>query len=392
MQAKLTDAAAAKAGAGIYFDSDKRSPRGLLLRVTPAGTRAWCLNYRVKDTARERRITIGDVASWPITAAREKAAELRRIIDDGGDPLGELEARRAAPTVGELVERFLSEARPSLAPSTRAEYRAMFDQWILPALGHLKVAAVTREDGEKLHRRITAEGKMRRANSVLTLASAVFEQAIVWRMRTDNPIRGIRRNVEPGRERYLTPEEIERLMTTLDRWRARKPDSVDVVRLAVLSGCRRGELLNATWDQFDLDNAIWSKPASTTKQRRAHRIPLSDDAVAVLRRRLAERDAPGHVVRLRGTDRVFPRLSESGFELDWVAIRAAAGLEDCRFHDLRHSFASLLIGQGFSLPIIGAMLGHAKPATTSRYAHLADAPLREAAAIVGKIVGAKRAK
>src|ERR1700693_5215974 len=108
MQAKLTDAVAAKAGPGIYFDSDrKRSPRGFLLRVTLAGARCWCLNYRVRDTGRERRITIGDIGAWPIEEARERAAELRRIVDAGGDPLGVLEQRRAAPTVAGLAARFV---------------------------------------------------------------------------------------------------------------------------------------------------------------------------------------------------------------------------------------------------------------------------------------------
>lgn len=122
MQAKPTDAVAAKAGPGIYFDSDKqRSPRGFSLRVTPAGGRCWCLNYRVRDTGRERRLTIGDTASWPIAAARERAAELRREIDAGGDPLGRAEETRTAPTVAELAQRFIEEALPNRAPATQVE-------------------------------------------------------------------------------------------------------------------------------------------------------------------------------------------------------------------------------------------------------------------------------
>src|SRR5690242_17195256 len=130
MQAKLTDTADAKAGPGLYWDSDKRAPRGFLLRVTSAGVKAWCLNYRVRDTGRERRLTIGDVASWPIELARKKAAELRRIIDDGGDPLGQTEEKRAEPTVDELWTRFEAEALPSRAPRTRDEYRAIWRDWI----------------------------------------------------------------------------------------------------------------------------------------------------------------------------------------------------------------------------------------------------------------------
>jgi integrase len=396
MQAKLTDAVATKVGPGLYFDSDKqRSPRGFLLRVTPAGARCWCLNYRVRDTGRERRLTIGDVAAWPIAAARERAAELRREIDAGGDPLGQREEKRAAPTVSELAERFITEALPSRAARTQVEYRSMLRNQILPALGRMKVAAVARDDIEKLCRRITASGKPRRANATKSLCSILFNQAIIWRLMVDNPAQGVKSNPEHGRERYLSDEEIDRLMTVLDRWQARRPDAVDAIRLALLAGARRGEIMSMRWADVDLDTAVWVKPATRTKQRRTHRVPLAPQAVDVLRRRQAERQADTRVVRLRD-DHVFrgggdaahiTRLRDA-----WELIRAEAQLGDVHFHDLRHSFASLLVGQGLSLPIIGALLGHSKPATTQRYAHLADEPLRKAAAIVGQIVGGKRAK
>ncbi|MGC2415975.1 MAG: tyrosine-type recombinase/integrase [Stellaceae bacterium] len=390
MQAKLTDAVAAKAGAGVYFDGDKRSPRGFLLRVTPAGARAWCLNYRVRDTGRERRLTIGDVASWPIAAARERAAELRREIDTGGDPLGQREEKRAAPTVNELVDRFIAKELPSRAPRTQVEYRSMLQNQIVPALGRMKVAAVVRNDIEKLCRRITASGIPRRANATKSVCSILFNQAIEWGMRADNPAQGVKTNPEHGRERYLKNEEIERLMSVLDRWHAKRPDSVDIIRLAMLTGARRGEIMSMRWPDIDLAAAIWVKPAMMTKQRKAHRVPLAPEAVDLLRRRQSERQADTRIVRLRD-DHVF-RGGGDGAHVTrlrdaWEIIRAEAQLSDVHFHDLRHSFASLLVSQGLS-----ALLGHAKPATTNRYAHLADKPLREAAAIVGKIVGGKGEK
>src|SRR6516165_8352513 len=113
MSEPLTDKFAKAAAPGVHFDADRRSPRGFMLRVTPAGARSWCLNYRLKDSGRERRITIGDVAAWPIAEARKRAADLRRIVDAGGDPLGEREEQRAAPTVAELAARFEMEALPS---------------------------------------------------------------------------------------------------------------------------------------------------------------------------------------------------------------------------------------------------------------------------------------
>src|SRR5580704_2873328 len=103
MKAKLSDRFAGQAGPGIYFDEDPRSPRGFGLRVTKALSRAWFLDYRVKDTGRQRRLTIGDIKSWPISEARRRGHELRREIDAGGDPLGDREEKRSAPTVTELV-------------------------------------------------------------------------------------------------------------------------------------------------------------------------------------------------------------------------------------------------------------------------------------------------
>jgi site-specific recombinase XerD len=150
-----------------------------------------------------------------------------------------------------------------------------------------------------------------------------------------------------------------------------------------------------TWSQFEgLDGAAtWVLPSALTKEGkrtgRSKRLPLSAGAVAVLLRRRQEREASGKVVRLRD-DYVF-RLGDSkggtnAWERDWFVMRAAVGLEDVRLHDLRHSYASLLVSEGLSLEIIGKLLGHAKIQTTQRYAHLADAPLRAATELVaGKV-------
>jgi integrase len=342
------------------------------------------LQYRVNG--RQREITIGEVQSWPITESRKRGHELRREIDAGSDPLGERETARHAPDVAALVDRFIAEELPKRASRTQAEYRAMLRDWILPDLGRLKVTAVTREHIEKLHRKITNAGKPRRANSVKSLVSTLFTQAIVWRMRDNNPTAHVKGNREHGRQRFLSPEESARLMEKLEAYRPRKRDSVDKIELAAFIGARRGEVLAMEWKDLDLDRGIWSKPPAITKQRQAHTVPLNEGALVVLRRRYAERangSVPLHTVFRHGNS----KAGANALEKDWYIIRAAAGLEDVRFHDLRHSFASLLAGAGISLPIIGALLGHSKPQTTARYAHLADAPLREAAAIVAKKLG-----
>lgn len=399
MREKLTDKLAKTLGPGLYWDEHPDAPDGFLLQVTKAGSRAYRLNYRRLADNRERRLTIGDVAEYPIGRARDKAADIRRAVREGLDPLGEREERRAAPTVADLVARYIKEELPHLAPTTQASYRSTIKRRILPALGSHKVAELSRDDVVRLHRgvsaernAVTGEGKKRGANAAKGMLSILLSKAIEWEIREDNPVRFVKGHPEHGRERFLSPDEIAGLFKELDLRQQEIPDTCDAIRLAVLTGSRRGEILGATWDQFDLDAGVWTKPAAKTKQRRKHRIPVSAEAVELLRRRLAGRQAPGGgVVRLRPDDHVFKggntKEHVNRFEYEWRQVRAAAGLQDCRFHDLRHSFASLLVGQGLSLPIVGAMLGHSKVTSTARYSHLADQPLREAAAIIDKIVG-----
>jgi integrase len=156
----------------------------------------------------------------------------------------------------------------------------------------------------------------------------------------------------------------------------------NAVRLALLTGARRGELLAAKWVHFDLATGVWVKPASTTKQKSLHRVALSDVAVRLLLE--MRRHSPGEMW-------VFPARRgghRKSIRDPWDAIRAAAGIPDVRLHDLRHTFASISASSGASMPLIGAMLGHASPATTHRYTHLLDDPQRVAANKVAEVIGA----
>ena len=373
------------------FDTDKQhSPRGLLLRITPNGARVWALQYRVKDSGRQREVTIGEVKSWTLAEARARGHELRRLIDTGGDPLAAQQIKAAAPTVDELWARFEAEALPSRAPRTRDEYRAQARDWILPALGRLKVAAVRREDIEKLHRKITEAGKERRANSVKSLCSLIFVQASAWGIRADNsnPCQHVKGNREHPRRRYLDDEkgELARLEAALEEWRPKRPDSVDIIELSMLTGARRGEILGMRWSDLDLGRAVWHQRPESNKQRDWHSPALPTRAVEILARRKAER-VVRTLVKLREDDFVFSggnsKTAANRFEKDWYLIRATAGLNDLRFHDIRHSVASWLISANLNLDVVGQVLGHKKAATSRRYAHLHDAARRQAAAIIG---------
>ena len=174
---------------------------------------------------------------------------------------------------------------------------------------------------------------------------------------------------------------MDRLTTAL----AEHPDqqAADIFRLLLLTGARRGEVQSMKWPDIELDAGTWTKPGATTKQRTLHRVPLSAPARQLLAERKAERGE---------SEYVFPgRQADTGLRSRPRGKRSARrrSIHDLRIHDLRHSYASQLVSAGFSLPTIGALLGHTQPATTHRYAHLADDPLRRATETVGAVIARK---
>jgi integrase len=377
--ARLTDATVKRlpvpaTGNRIHYDADVK---GFGARVTAGGHRAFVLTY-YNRRGRQRRYTIGSFPDWSVTGAREEARKLKRQIDQGGDPLADIEAERGAPTVNDLIERFLAEHVSRKRPHTQYDYRNVIERHIRPALGGKKVAEVAWSDVDALHRKITKAGRATQANRVVAVASKMFALAIKWRLRPDNPARGVERNQEHKRKRYLSAAELKRLTDALDRLDDQQ--AAYIFRFCLLTGCRSGEAMSARWENVDLSAGKWSKPGSTTKQKTDHIVPLSAPAkqlLAGLRRRtngpwvFPADSKPGHRVTVQKT---------------WLAVCRAAKIAGLRVHDLRHSFASQLASSGASLPLIGSLLGHSNPATTHRYAHLFDDPQRAAVERVGKII------
>jgi integrase len=213
--------------------------------------------------------------------------------------------------------------------------------------------------------------------------SRMFTLAVKWKLCSDNPCKGVKRNREHLRKRYLKPEELARLTKAL----AEEPNqtAADAVRLLLLTGARRGEVLGAAWAQFDLAAGTWSKPPASVKQDEYHQVPLSGPARQLLGR-LHKQAA--------GSPWVFPGRNgrpREDLKYVWQRVRKAAGISDLRLHDIRHSFASQLASGGASLPLIGALLGHSNPTTTFRYAHLFHDPQRKAVEKVGAIIAGKPA-
>jgi integrase len=384
-------------GAVTYWDNDPKVS-GFGVRIYAGGGRSFFLNYRIDG--RERRYTIGAFPRWSVTAARERAKELRSEIDRGHDPAGQKRERREAPTVQDLIDRYIEEHLPR---KSAGEQRVEDEKKMLEEIGkhlgpHTKVADVHGGDIRDMHRKISESvgrsgPRAVRANRILSVCSKMFSLSLVpmkgentpWRNAAlGNPCKGIERNHEEGRERFFSQGELAAITDAL----AEYPGvAADCVRLIMLTGCRPAEAMGAEWSEFDKEPGYWVKPSAHTKQRKVHRLPLSPPAIELLER----------LRKKRKGNWVFPG-DIAGEPLKalwhvWHFVRRKTGLgQDARVYDLRHTFASVGAGGGLGLPIIGKLLGHTQSRTTQRYAHLADDPVREAAEkITTVITGAGKA-
>lgn len=372
---------------------------GFALSVSPAGAKRFVLDYTI--ARRQRRVTIGAWPAWSVVATREEAQLLKREVDRGVDPLGQRAAVRDAPTVADLARVYREQHLPRLARRNASDQESMLDNLILPEWSGRKVADITPSDVERLLDKV-ALGRARprkekpknkrrkplaparptpvRANRCGEVLRKMFAVAIAERMRADNPAAKFRKLPETARESFLSTEEVVRLAQALEA--AEDQRAADIVRLCMLTGARLGEVRCARFEQFNLDLGIWTKQAAQTKQRRVHRLPISPDTAALVRSRRAAVGAdcgwlfPGEV---EGK----PVQEIRRF---WARIKREAKLPDIRVHDLRHTFASLLVSGGASLEMIGKLLGHTQAQTTDRYAHLMDSPLRAGVNAIGGLL------
>lgn len=359
---------------------------GLGVRITAAGAISYVLRYVIHG--RERRYTIGKHPDLSPSAAREKATILRGEITGGHDPLAVRIEARDAPTIGDLCDDYLKRhAEPKKRAGSVAGDRSLIDRYIKPELGSRKALAVTRRDIDELHQSL--KEKPYQANRLLALLSKMFSLAVSWGWRPDNPVKGVERFQEQKRDRWLNTKELERLTHALAKHRDQR--AANAIRLLLLTGARRGEVLTSTWDQFDLKRGVWTKPSHHTKQNKTEHVPLNAPARALVSEiRSSAIKALGSETALKKFPYLFPGDAEGKpiqcIKKSWAAICKAARLEKVRIHDLRHTYASHLVSSGLSLPLVGRLLGHTQVATTQRYAHLADDPLRKATNRFGKLI------
>jgi len=366
----------------IHWDTEVP---GLGLRITASGAKSFILKTRIGGgrTAPIRKPTLGKVGDLTLDQARAKARDWKAIAANGVDPTRHKE--EAGRTVNDLCDEYLEVHAPR--KRSAADDAAKIKQHIKPAMGKKLIKDVTYTNIERLHRSMKKTPYA--ANRTLTLISKMFSLAIKWEWLDRNPAKGIEKFPEEKRERYLKPDEIQRLSqafvdyVTLAFRPSQAKRASDAIRLLMLTGARRSEVLSAKWNMFDFDGGVWTKPSSHTKQKKAHRVPLSPPALQLLQG-IKERNPNSTYVFPSRSGSKHPHLME--LKKAWIKICELADLEDVRIHDLRHTYASILASGGASLPLIGALLGHTQSQTTQRYAHLMDDPLREATTRVGAIM------
>ena len=346
---------------------------GFGVRVKPSGVRSYIIQYRNRNTSTSRRLTIGQ--HGPLLTLDQAKKQARAMLADamrGEDPVEIRKTARRAPSIADLAVDYLERhAVPKKRPKSVRDDRAMLDNIILPKLGAKKVDAIGRRDVEAIQ--VGMKDRPYQANRVLSLLSKMFNLAIEWKWRPDNPAKGIERYQEQKRERWLSDEELRHLCAVLDEHPNTR--AANAVRLQLLTGARLGEVLTSRKEDFDLHRGIWTKPSHQTKQKRTEHLPLSDQALMLVTLIIETSDA--------GSPFLFPgnKPGQSLREIKkfWSAVMRKAGIANYRRHDNRHTYASHLVSSGLSLEIVGRLLGHTTTTTTKRYAHLADDPLRAAA-------------
>jgi integrase len=379
---------------------------GFGVRVRPTGAISYVAVYRAGSGrgAPVRRFTIASVGKITPEGARQRAQAILGAAANGRDPAGEKSDERGAPTVTELADRFMAEhVEQKRKPTTAAFYRHLLDKIIRPELGATKVDKLTRAAVARLHGKLNATPFQ--ANRVLAVIASMYAFAarICVVPEGTNPAGKIENFSEHRRERFLTSEELERLGAAIreaertgipwdvdddapnakhmskpeNRFTKISPYAAAALRLLLFTGCRLREILHLKWENVDIERGLLFLADSKTGKKT---IVLNAPAMAVL----ASLDQNGSYV-VPGDDPDKPRAD---LKRPWAAIAKRAGLDGVRIHDLRHTYASFGAGSGLGLPIIGKLLGHSQAATTHRYAHLDNDPLRRATNAIGEQIAA----
>ena len=351
---------------------------GFIAEFWPSGTAVFWLKY-TDQSGRTREQKIGRAGDISVEQARRRAKELRGQVVLNGNPAAERDKIRSIPSFGAFVtERYLPYAKKWLR--SYRDHESFCRLRLLPAWGNRRLNDIRPADVMDLQDKLREDGLANGTiNRYTALIRRVFNLAFQWEIiEGRNPVQHVKFLPEQGRECYLTEAEAQRLIQAL-REDANQTVASCIVLLA-LTGARKSEALNMRWSDVDLERRTWRVPLS--KSGRARHIPLSDPALKLIRQQPCLPDCewifPGEV-----DGRPLENVRRC-----WERVKRKASLPaDLRVHDLRHSFASMLVNRGRPIYEVAEILGHSQISTTKRYSHFQNERLVEAANIVGVIAG-----
>lgn len=358
------------------------APPGLKLVVTKRGIKSWLLRYSITPpgqlVSQKRAIKLGEFPSMEPAEACKIALEIRSQIAKGIDPLDTRHKEADEPTLDQFFQKeYLPHARTTLRSAKDVESRWRLH--VSPVIGHLRLRDIKPGDVLRLHDTKRSQLCSATANRILALLKRVFNVAIMLERCDKNPCRGVRMHAEHNvRNRTLAGEELKRFVTAL----ADEPNRVaaDFFLYALATAGRREECLQMTWDEVSLPQAIWTIPASRSKNGKSRAVPLNELALQVLRNRLA----------VRRSQYVFPGRDSGPLNNPSKAFKrvmARAGIADLKIHDLRRSAATILINNGGNISQAQKLLGHSSSTlTATRYAFLAESQVRDASQRVSSAI------
>lgn len=372
--------------------------KGYGLRVEPTGTKTFVVRYRPGGGRRAplRQFKVGRYGKLTPEEARDEASRILAAAELGQDPQADRAAERRILTVAELCDLYLKEGVATKKESTLKLDRIRIERHIKPNIGKLRIHEITAAEVERLMNDV-ASGRVKAnatphtrggkgaAARTIGLLSGIFKFAMARKLCAENPAKAVRRFKDNRRERFLSPAELGRLGDTLSAAEAggAHPYHIAILRLLTLTGARKNEIAQLKWSEVR-DEGSWVQLEDSKTGRKV--IRLGAPAQEVLNG-IKQRDDSPYVF----PDPRDPSLPIRNLDWAWVNIRTKAGVPDLRIHDLRHSFASVGLAGGAGLPLLGKLLGHRHCATTSRYAHLADDPLKLAADSIAKSISAAMA-
>jgi integrase len=358
----------------VFFDV---AQRGFMLEVRSSGGKTFYQRY-TDERGRERQYKIGPADALTLEQARRKARVILAQALLGTDPQDKRKELRSIPTLAALVrERYLPHVKAYKRSWCTDE--TVLRIHILPRLGSMHVDEIAGTAIADLLTDMRDRGYASgTTNRVLILLRYIFNLARKWKIAgvRENPTFGLSTAPDVQRDRFLTPEETQRLIASINVDENRV--AAQAIMLLLLTGGRRNEITHAKWEYIDWAKRTLLVPISKTGRPRS--IALNGQALALLR----------SIAPVPGNPYIFPSpvtgRPSASLHFPWARIRERALLDDVRLHDLRHSFASFLVNKGISLYVVQGLLGHTQPRTTQRYAHLSQDTLLEAAEVVARVV------